>query len=300
MLHQHQQQQQQLQQHLLQQQRIELQQHQAAIAAQTEAGEPEAAVEYDVTPERHNTATAAVYDANGVRLDHTPTDDEINWLWDKVRTCLNRDGARNGATESTQASVSHQQSPTPVQSYRLQQANTNVLNTNNTHAVNTKYMDGSAVTSQLRTTTTRPVSASSAATNGASSGYGQPHAPIPRAASGPTKKVSMDSLGAYNRRQASLLSQRKREQGSISYHNSNHLKGDSANGSGVVLQTSVHHFNGSSAQQGALVTDQQQVSDAGNMTSTGPGIYPPANGSHLAFTNYSSISHLNSFLVSLQ
>ncbi|XP_038076801.1 centrosomal protein of 126 kDa-like [Patiria miniata] len=26
---------------------------------------------------------------NGIRLDKTPTDDEINWLWDKVRTCLN-------------------------------------------------------------------------------------------------------------------------------------------------------------------------------------------------------------------
>ncbi|XP_022081819.1 uncharacterized protein LOC110974468 [Acanthaster planci] len=26
---------------------------------------------------------------NGIRLDKTPTDEEINWLWDKVRTCLN-------------------------------------------------------------------------------------------------------------------------------------------------------------------------------------------------------------------
>ena len=32
-----------------------------------------------------------VYDMNGIRLDRTPTDDEINWLWDKVRTCLHRD-----------------------------------------------------------------------------------------------------------------------------------------------------------------------------------------------------------------
>ncbi|XP_033112876.1 uncharacterized protein LOC117113594 isoform X2 [Anneissia japonica] len=31
----------------------------------------------------------AVYGPNGIRLDRTPTDDEINWLWDKVRTCLN-------------------------------------------------------------------------------------------------------------------------------------------------------------------------------------------------------------------
>ncbi|XP_064596623.1 centrosomal protein of 126 kDa-like [Liolophura sinensis] len=32
-----------------------------------------------------------VYDDSGLRLDRTPTDDEINWLWDKVRTCLHRD-----------------------------------------------------------------------------------------------------------------------------------------------------------------------------------------------------------------
>ncbi|XP_071956977.1 uncharacterized protein [Antedon mediterranea] len=31
----------------------------------------------------------AIYGSNGLRLDRTPTDDEINWLWDKVRTCLN-------------------------------------------------------------------------------------------------------------------------------------------------------------------------------------------------------------------
>ena len=29
-----------------------------------------------------------VYTAGGLRLDRTPTDDEINWLWNKVRTCL--------------------------------------------------------------------------------------------------------------------------------------------------------------------------------------------------------------------
>ena len=35
----------------------------------------------------------AVFDMNGVRLDRTPTDDEINYLWDKVRTCLSRDSS---------------------------------------------------------------------------------------------------------------------------------------------------------------------------------------------------------------
>ncbi|XP_013389116.1 uncharacterized protein LOC106157875 isoform X2 [Lingula anatina] len=40
------------------------------------------------------------YDANGLRLDRTPTDDEINWLWEKVRTCLNRDSKSSGTTDS--------------------------------------------------------------------------------------------------------------------------------------------------------------------------------------------------------
>jgi hypothetical protein len=31
-----------------------------------------------------------VYDDNGLRIDRTPTDDEINFLWDKVRNCLQR------------------------------------------------------------------------------------------------------------------------------------------------------------------------------------------------------------------
>ena len=31
-----------------------------------------------------------VYNENGMRIDRTPTDDEINFLWEKVRTCLNR------------------------------------------------------------------------------------------------------------------------------------------------------------------------------------------------------------------
>ncbi|XP_030850803.1 centrosomal protein of 126 kDa isoform X2 [Strongylocentrotus purpuratus] len=42
---------------------------------------------------------------NGIRLDKTPTDDEINWLWDKVRTCLHtrEEGAdlKNGPVTQT-------------------------------------------------------------------------------------------------------------------------------------------------------------------------------------------------------
>ena len=257
-------------QQLLQQQRLEQQQQQAAAAAAAEAEQAEAEAKNELSQERSKTATAAVYDTNGVRLDHTPTDDEINWLWDKVRTCLDRDGSRPAVASEqvvAPASVSSQTSQTSNHVQRANQANSNNIQS---QAMNTRYMDGASITSQLRTASAR--STSSAPNITGSSGYGQAHVSVPRAASGPTKKVSMDALGAYNRRQASLLSQRKREQGSISYHNSN-FKNDAT---GVVLQTSVHHLNGAAAQQGVL--DQKQVPDASNLTSTGPGIYPPANG----------------------
>ena len=40
--------------------------------------------------------SGAVYDENGMRIDRTPTDEEITWLWDKVRTCLNKEEQANG------------------------------------------------------------------------------------------------------------------------------------------------------------------------------------------------------------
>ncbi|GFN80818.1 centrosomal protein of 126 kda [Plakobranchus ocellatus] len=38
----------------------------------------------------------AVFDENGMRIDRTPTDDEITWLWDKVRNCLNKEDPAGG------------------------------------------------------------------------------------------------------------------------------------------------------------------------------------------------------------
>ncbi|KAK0044586.1 hypothetical protein Bpfe_025988 [Biomphalaria pfeifferi] len=43
----------------------------------------------------NNSAQAPVYDENGLRIDRTPTDEEITWLWDKVRSCLQRDDNAN-------------------------------------------------------------------------------------------------------------------------------------------------------------------------------------------------------------
>ena len=54
----------------------------------------------------------AVYDENGIRIDRTPTDDEINFLWDKVRTCLSRNSQATPDKLNTPTSVGpeHQQS----------------------------------------------------------------------------------------------------------------------------------------------------------------------------------------------
>ncbi|RUS78281.1 hypothetical protein EGW08_013945 [Elysia chlorotica] len=38
----------------------------------------------------------AVYNENGMRIDRTPTDEEITWLWDKVRNCLHKEDPASG------------------------------------------------------------------------------------------------------------------------------------------------------------------------------------------------------------
>ncbi|XP_069138191.1 centrosomal protein of 126 kDa-like isoform X2 [Argopecten irradians] len=59
---------------------------------------------------------APVYDENGMRIDRTPTDDEINFLWDKVRTCLNRSSTTGQSTvveaeKSIQSNEQHSSQP---------------------------------------------------------------------------------------------------------------------------------------------------------------------------------------------
>lgn len=56
----------------------------------------------------NNKYDGAVYDENLVRIDRTPTDDEINFLWDKLRNCLSRNSQ---ATPDGQQSGSRQAAP---------------------------------------------------------------------------------------------------------------------------------------------------------------------------------------------
>ncbi|GFR62039.1 centrosomal protein of 126 kDa [Elysia marginata] len=47
-------------------------------------------------------ASGPVYDENGMRIDRTPTDEEITWLWDKVRNCLNKEDPGNADSNTPQ------------------------------------------------------------------------------------------------------------------------------------------------------------------------------------------------------
>lgn len=223
---------------------------------------------YDITQSDIDKSIEAVFDANGVRLDHTPTDEEINYLWDKVRTCLHRDGSVivSGAN-SAHVNAPQQQQHQPYNNkqpssaaYTVDSPNqyNNVRNSIQQHSlanVNTKYIDGNTIDPQYRAQTRV----------GPSSGYGQANG-VPRAIGGVKKVTSMDTLGSLNRRQA-LLNQRKRDQGTISYH-------QPSPDTDVTVQTSVRGLNGQKTT--SAVSDA--VPSAGNLTSTGPGIYPSANG----------------------
>ena len=50
----------------------------------------------------------AVYGTNGLRLDRTPTDDEINWLWEKVRTCLHPEGSDQNVQQPVEQPTARQ------------------------------------------------------------------------------------------------------------------------------------------------------------------------------------------------
>ncbi len=108
----------------------------------------------------------AVYDANGIRLDRTPTDEEINWLWDKVRTCLSR--------QSTSDSLHGDSQGDRVGSGVRQTAQ-----------VSNKYIDGANIAPQFRTSTR----VSTNYTNGDIN-----------STNATRKKISMDNISSYTRR----------------------------------------------------------------------------------------------------
>ena len=113
----------------------------------------------------------AVYDANGIRLYRTPTDEEINWLWDKVRTCLSRQSTMDSGDNPSERSGS-----SSAQSRQTAQ-------------LSNKYFDGTSLAPQLRTTT--KMFATYNGNQNETSTFNSTY---------PKKKISMDTLNTYNRR----------------------------------------------------------------------------------------------------
>lgn len=125
---------------------------------------PGAAQEYNST----NNGDAA-HDPSAFDLDKTPTDDEINQLWQNVRECLGKEGSAPNNTQE-------QREPA---------------------AVAQKYIDGNCLAPQFRVSTR--------VTNNYANNYMGSAYP-------PKKKVSIETLNAYNRR-STLLHQRKNQAG---------------------------------------------------------------------------------------
>ena len=121
----------------------------------------------------------AVYDANGIRLDRTPTDEEINWLWDKVRTCLSRQSTMDGGDNPSERSGSSNAQP------------------RQTAQLSNKYFDGTSLAPQLRTTA--KMFATYNGNQNETSTFNSTY---------PKKKISMDTLNTYNRRSNSATQKR--------------------------------------------------------------------------------------------
>ena len=202
----------------------------------------------------------AVYNANGIRLDRTPTDEEINVLWDNVRSCLNRDGSTvsNGQQQVQHMNGSMKSAYTtdaPNQYNNNPRHNNNTANTQKSNAaMNTKYIDGTAIAPQYR----------AQQRVGPSSGYGQPGS-IPRPVSGNVKKVNMDTLNNFNRRQG-LLNRKTKEQGTINYHQSHNHQGDV----GTTVHTSVRDLSNQKPIPSEHVPMNSGIGPQG-----GTGTYPP-------------------------
>lgn len=116
-----------------------------------------------------------MYDANGLRLDRTPTDDEINWLWDKVRTCLSRQSSAGSETPGSE------------------QDRLNATTNRQTAPMAQKFFDGNSLAPKFRTATRLGT-----VNNYNTSGYMNSN----------RKKISMNHLNSYNKKNNAANQQR--------------------------------------------------------------------------------------------
>ena len=166
----------------------------------------------------------AAYDSNGIRLDRTPTDEEINWLWDKVRICLSRQSTVDSTAGDNNSERSGSASVQPRQ----------------TAQVSNKYIDGTTLAPQLRTSTRMFANYNGNATTNENSTFNSTY---------PRKKISMDTLNTYNRR-ATSTTQKKSPAINNGYihtngstnNNINYASAHNPYGNGIYHQTSQHHY----------------------------------------------------------
>ena len=131
----------------------------------------------------HTTSPEVIRGINGLSLSRTPTDDEINKLWQKVRSCLSSTRTHVAACKTGALETAPVTAPTTV-----------------SH----KYMDGQSIVAQLRVGGAHP--------GGGTTGYMN----FQREPRGRVRhKFSMAGLNHYNAKKGGGLLQQRRPGGSV-------------------------------------------------------------------------------------
>ena len=108
-------------------------------------------------------------DGDTVHLDRTPTDDEINWLWQKVRTCLSssRSNASHSSSTITSPATNHNitnhcnpPDPSSCSPGTSRTGNSTESSSNRTPMVSRTYIDGTALAAGPATGGRRPSTSS--------------------------------------------------------------------------------------------------------------------------------------------
>ena len=143
------------------------------------------AVEMLASKQPSQTSPEVIRGINGLSLSRTPTDDEINKLWQKVRSCLSSTRTHVAACKSGTLEAASPGTAPPT-------------------TVSHKYMDGQSIVAQLRVGGAHP--------GGSTTGYmnfqREPRSRV-------RHKFSMAGLNHYNAKKGGGLLQQRRPGGSV-------------------------------------------------------------------------------------
>lgn len=116
-----------------------------------------------------NSTPKTVYNENGLRIDHTPTDEEINSLWTNMRSMLEKGGEKGNTMASATATASPAATNATNSHHKDGDLPTNVRQT---VQLSHKYIDGAAlgIPNGMNRTTPSYAYQKSGTTNGASNG----------------------------------------------------------------------------------------------------------------------------------